>query len=90
MTPGHRAMTPEQIELIEKVRALGTAIEGLINETKARNVSLRHYAEHEVLGSPDLETLDAAEPERWLAMGRADLQTGLMKLTRSVAQPGFF
>lgn len=27
---------------------------------------------------------------RWLAIGRTDLQTGLMALTRSVAKPGFF
>ncbi len=27
---------------------------------------------------------------RWLAIGKTDLQKGLMALTRSVAQPGFF
>lgn len=27
---------------------------------------------------------------RWVAIGKTDLQTGLMALTRSVAQPTFF
>lgn len=36
------------------------------------------------------ERLNEAEPFRWLAMARADLQTGLMKLTRAVAQPESF
>jgi hypothetical protein len=27
---------------------------------------------------------------RWLAIGRTDLQTGLMALTRAVAKPTFF
>ncbi len=27
---------------------------------------------------------------RWLAIGRTDLQTGFMALTRAVAQPDFF
>lgn len=28
--------------------------------------------------------------QRWVSIGATDLQTGLMALTRSVAQPGFF
>jgi hypothetical protein len=28
--------------------------------------------------------------QRWLSIGATDLQTGLMALTRSVAQPTFF
>ena len=28
--------------------------------------------------------------KRWVAIGRTDLQTGLMALTRAVAQPIFF
>jgi hypothetical protein len=33
------------------------------------------------------QRLQEAQPERWLAMARTDFQTGLMKLTRAVAQP---
>lgn len=85
MTPGHRVMTPEQIALIEKVRALGIAIEGVLNETKY------HITAEKSIGLPDDNVRhNAAEPERWLAMARTDLQCGLMKLTRAVAQPEFF
>lgn len=31
-----------------------------------------------------------AEPQRWAAIAKTDLQTGLMALTRAIAQPGFF
>ncbi len=85
MTPGHRVMAPEQIALIEKVRALGIAIEGVLNEARLHTAALKS------LGLPeDNARHNAAEPERWLAMARTDLQVGLMKLTRAVAQPGFF
>ncbi len=30
----------------------------------------------------------AAEPQRWAAIGKTDIQTGLMALVRAVAQPG--
>lgn len=30
----------------------------------------------------------AAEPLRWAAIGKTDIQTGIMALVRSVAQPG--
>ena len=29
----------------------------------------------------------AAEPERWAAIGKTDIQTGIMALVRAVAQP---
>lgn len=105
ITPGHRVMTPEQIALIEKVRALGIAIEGVLNEVKVEVRTNRAEIERmrqwvndaRASGSSPQTNIDereaaivAAEPERWLAMARTDLQTGLMKLTRSIAQPGFF
>lgn len=37
----------------------------------------------------DLERQGDLDP-RWLAIGKTDLQKGLMALTRAVAKPGFF
>ena len=37
-----------------------------------------------------IDRLDAAQPHRWLSMARTDLQTGLMKMVRAVAQPTSF
>ncbi len=96
---GYRELTQADINLINNVKALGIAIEGVINEIKERNTAQRRMANTKALTLDDpmpgtnieeVARLDAAEPERWLAMGRTDLQTGLMKLTRAVAQPGFF
>ena len=33
---------------------------------------------------------DSVPDKRWLAIGKTDLQRGLMALTRAVAKPGFF
>jgi len=91
MTPGHRVMTLEQIALIEKVRALGIAIEGVLNEVADRHRTQRTASEEFGEAADDLaDHITVAQPERWLAMARTDLQCGLMKLTRAVAQPEFF
>ncbi len=93
MTPGHRVMSPEQIALIEKVRALGIAIEGVLNEVKAAHAVQDETTMKAFERDASMRRVDAvvtAEPARWLAMARTDLQVGLMKLTRAVAQPGFF
>ena len=37
----------------------------------------------------DLERQGDLDP-RWLAIGKTDLQKGIMALTRAVAKPGFF
>lgn len=36
-----------------------------------------------------VKRMDRAEPERWAALGRTNIQQGLMFLTRAVAQPEF-
>lgn len=36
-----------------------------------------------------LESLDSTD-KRWVDLGKTDLQTGLMYLTRSIAKPTFF
>lgn len=36
-----------------------------------------------------LEDMDCTD-KRWVAIGKTDLQTGIMSLVRSVAQPGTF
>ena len=35
----------------------------------------------------EFRRFEAAEPLRWAAIGKTDIQTGLMALTRAVAQP---
>ena len=54
----------------------------LMNEIKTKGVELGALVEK-------LRTSDNLD-QRWVAIGATDLQTGLMALTRAVAQPTFF
>jgi hypothetical protein len=54
----------------------------LMNEIKAKGAELGELVD-KLRASKDLD-------QRWVAIGATDLQTGLMALTRSVAQPTFF
>jgi hypothetical protein len=35
----------------------------------------------------ELRRFNAAEPHRWAAIGKTDIQTGIMALVRAIAQP---
>lgn len=84
---GYRDLTAEDIALMNEIKEEGARLEALVN--KARNrITVQRLAQPALEG--EKERLDAAEPERWAAMARTDFQTGLMKLVRSVAQPGSF
>lgn len=54
----------------------------LMNEIKSKGAELGEL----------VDKLRASEgiDQRWVSIGTTDLQTGLMALTRSVAQPTFF
>ncbi len=54
----------------------------LMNEIKTKGVELGEL----VSKLRNTEGLD----QRWVSIGATDFQTGLMALTRSVAQPTFF
>lgn len=85
---GYRQLGKVEAELMNQAKALGAAFEGLIAELR------RYHAKQKDDVQPDAEgnaaersRLRDAEPERWLAMGRTDIQTGVMKIVRSIAQP---
>jgi hypothetical protein len=67
---------------IKGYRELSQAEIDLMNEIKLKGVELGDL----------VAKLQANETtnKRWVAIGTTDLQTGLMALTRSVAQPTFF
>lgn len=82
---GYNELSQEDIDLINKVKLQGAVLKALIDEVKARvNAKVKDAAPEQ------LAVLEEAEPYRWIAMARTDLQTGLMRLTRGVAQPSFF
>lgn len=78
---GYRELTQQEIDLINKIKATGSVLESLVQEV------------HDHLNSQVGDTFDSdiqLEPFRWADMGKQNLQTGLMFLTRSVAQPTNF
>lgn len=78
-----------EVELLAYINGVLTAaISKAVNDTRLHILAQRDAA----LGLDDTEyrRLDAAEPERWFALARADFQTALMKLQRAVAQPSTF
>lgn len=67
---------------IKGYRELSQAEIDLMNEIKTKGVELGDLV-------AKLRASDSLD-QRWVAIGATDLQTGLMALTRSVAQPTFF
>jgi hypothetical protein len=67
---------------IKGYRELSEAEINLMNEIKAKGAELGELVEK--------LRHDAKLDQRWVSIGATDLQTGLMALTRAVAQPTFF
>lgn len=80
---GYRELSQEEIDLMNKIKALGPMIEEVIVEVQ----------EHIRSQKNDPEAVDRhvdATPERFVALAKTEFQTGQMYLTRAVAQPTFF
>lgn len=86
---GYRDLTPEDIALMNEIKAAGAAMLALVAKVNERSAA--QYCAAEGLEFTDkgaeLDRLRLAEPKRWAAMARTDFQTGVMKLVRAVAQP---
>jgi hypothetical protein len=67
---------------IKGYRELTQAEIDLMNEVKVMGAGLGVLVE-KLRSTPGLD-------QRWISIGATDLQTGLMALTRGVAQPTFF
>ena len=86
---GYRELSQEEIDLMNEVKTKGLELEALIEKVQNHIASQR--TPYVADSNPDeIDRLNGAEPERWAAMGKTNLQTGLMFLTRSIAQPDFF
>ena len=89
---GYRELTEEEISLMNEIKQKGHEFSAILDKLSDHIQDQRIAAS--VLpgeaGSIECQRLDGAEPERWVSIGKTHLQTGLMALTRAVAQPGFF
>jgi len=82
---GYRQLTPEQVALMNKIKALGNQVGELVAElrqmpaTPASGVPL-----------PAQHGMSASLDQRWVSIGATHLQEGFMALNRAVAQPSTF
>lgn len=96
---GYRELSQEEIGLINEIKALGPQIEDVVEKVKLFLLNQEHKA---IQGSQSQSTEEMhksqddaarrrdATPERFAALAKTEFQTGLMYLTRAVAQPTFF
>jgi hypothetical protein len=71
---GCRELTADEIELMNEIKTKGAELGELVAKLRAKG------------GLDQPGGLD----QRWISIGATDLQTGLMAMTRGVAQPTFF
>lgn len=73
---GYRDLSEEEIALMNEAKELSEKVGEFVDKLSASDVIL----------TPDADGID----QRWLAIGRTDLQTGFMALIRSIARPTTF
>lgn len=103
---GYRELNQEEINLMNEIKALGPLFEAVLIKVQqhveaqqdeahgrvfdpemGRKVAYGNEAEH---AKELAQRLVDATPERFAALAKTEFQTGLMYLTRAVAQPTFF
>lgn len=96
---GYRQLNDEEAQLMNLVKAKGQEFNALLNKVDtylaaqrldAERVSAGPEGKECDIGKAELARIEAAQPCRWLAIGRTDLQTGVMAVIRAIAQPGGF
>ncbi|KLN54694.1 hypothetical protein [Variovorax paradoxus] len=96
---GYRDLSKEEIDLMNRIKAKGaellalqTELAGRLStdaEVKAATAKASKHApeDERTPECVELRRFQAAEPQRWAAIGKTDIQTGIMALVRAVAQP---
>lgn len=90
---GYRELSQEEIDLMNRIKAKGAELLELQEEAHRRLVSYsskwspEQSPEESRAAKADFDRFHAAEPFRWAAIARTDIQTGVMALVRAIAQP---
>ncbi|HDI5460645.1 TPA: hypothetical protein PNT52_000465 [Acinetobacter baumannii] len=96
---GYRELSKEEIDLMNRIKEKGAELLALQAELVGRldtDFEVKKVAAFNSQLAPndfaseecqELERFKAAEPLRWAAIGKTDIQTGIMALVRAVAQP---
>lgn len=98
---GYRDLSQGEIDLMNRIKAKGWELLALQAELAgylSTAAEVKRVAAANSKHAPEDESTDecvewrrfqAAEPGRWAALGKTDIQTGVMALVRSIAQPAF-
>lgn len=82
---GYRQLSASEAQLMNKIKAAGVALGSLVAEL--RSIPPTPAGQ---LPQPCDGWHGTTVDQRWISIGATDLQTGLMALTRGVAQPTTF
>ncbi|MCH7348581.1 hypothetical protein [Aeromonas sp. MR7] len=83
---GYRELSQEEIDLMNRIKEKGTELLSL--HASLVTVIVQQQAAVMVYGSEeDQARFFEAEDLHWAAIGKKDIQTGVMALVRAVAQP---
>lgn len=89
---GYRDLSQHEIDLMNEIKAKGQELQALV--TKVREHTTDQEMASKIMTGPvgksESERIAAAQPGRWVSIAATDFQTGLMALTRAVAQPTTF
>jgi len=88
---GYRELSQEEIDLMNRIKAKGAEllalqaelVEMLTQQGREKGANAAENTDEHA----ELERFMCAEPMRWAAIGKTDIQTGVMALVRAVAQP---
>jgi hypothetical protein len=99
MIKGYRELSAEEISLMNRIKEKGAELLALQAELAGRlatDFEVKTVDAKNSKLSPEDEASDQcvelrrftrAEPMRWAAIGKTDIQTGVMALVRAIAQP---
>ena len=94
---GYRELSQTEIDLMNRIKAKGAELLELQAELvdllklqelgKINAIDSAQTGDAEAEAKAEFNRFNAAEPFRWSAIGKTDIQTGIMALVRAVAQP---
>ena len=94
---GYRELSQTEIDLMNRIKAKGGELLELQAElvdllklhelAKINAVDGAQTSDAEVEAKAEFNRFHAAEPFRWAAIGKTEIQTGIMAMVRAVAQP---
>lgn len=83
---GYRELSQKEIDLMNEIKQKGQELQELCNK-----ITIHIDKQHDNLDDDEeFNRLAFSSPYSWLNSGVHDLQTGLTKITRAVAQPESF